>query len=55
LWRIIHGEVDALAPKVAVVLIGTNDIGWLNRTAADTVTGIGAVVAELAGKDGCGS
>ena len=47
LWRIMHGEIDGIAPKAAVVLIGTNDIGWLRRTAADTVAGIDAVVAEL--------
>jgi lysophospholipase L1-like esterase len=47
LWRIMHGEIDGITPKVAVILIGTNDIGWLHRTAADTVAGIDAVVAEL--------
>jgi lysophospholipase L1-like esterase len=47
LWRITHGEIDGLAPKAAVVLIGTNDIGWLARTAADTVAGIDAIVTEL--------
>ena len=47
LWRIMHGEIDGIVPKVAVILIGTNDIGWLRRTAADTVAGIDAVVAEL--------
>jgi lysophospholipase L1-like esterase len=47
LWRIIRGEIDGIAPKAAVILIGTNDIGWLHRTAADTVAGIDAVVAEL--------
>jgi lysophospholipase L1-like esterase len=47
LWRIMHGEIDSIAPKVAVILIGTNDIGWLHRTAADTVIGIDAVLAEL--------
>ena len=41
------GEIDGIAPKAAVILIGTNDIGWLHRTAADTVAGIDAVVAEL--------
>ena len=47
LWRIMHGEVDSIAPKVAVILIGTNDIGWLSGTAADAVAGIDAIVAEL--------
>jgi lysophospholipase L1-like esterase len=47
LWRIMHGEIDAIAPKVTVILIGTNDIGWLHQTVADTVAAIDAVVAEL--------
>jgi lysophospholipase L1-like esterase len=47
LWRIMHAEIDSIAPKVAAILIGTNDIGWLHRTAADAVAGIDAVVAEL--------
>jgi lysophospholipase L1-like esterase len=47
LWRIMHGEIDGIAPKVALTLIGTNDIGWLHRSAADAVAGIDAVVAEL--------
>jgi lysophospholipase L1-like esterase len=47
LWRIMNGEIDGIAPKVAIVLIGTNDIGWLSLAAADTVAGIHAVLAEL--------
>ncbi len=47
LWRIMHGEVERIDPKVAVTLIGTNNIGWLSGTAADTVAGIDAVVSEL--------
>ncbi|KQM64476.1 acetylhydrolase [Sphingomonas sp. Leaf17] len=47
LWRLDHGEVDGLNPRVAVVLIGTNDTGRAGRTAAQTEEGIDAVVADL--------
>ena len=47
LWRIMHGEVEGIAPRVAVILIGANDIGWLSGTAAEAVAGINAVVTEL--------
>jgi lysophospholipase L1-like esterase len=47
LWRMMHGEIDSIEPKGAVVLVGTKDIGWLHKIVADTVAGIDAVVAEL--------
>jgi len=31
----MRGEIDSIEWKVAAILIGTNDIGWLHRTAAD--------------------
>lgn len=45
LWRIQHGEVDSLKPKLFVVLIGTNNM----RTNSDReiFQGIAAVVHEL--------
>jgi lysophospholipase L1-like esterase len=47
LWRLDHGEVDGLHPKVAVLLIGTNNTGYANQTAEQTEVGIDAVVARL--------
>jgi len=48
LWRLQHGEVDGIHPKVAVVLIGTNNTSQHNNhTAEQTEAGIDAVVSEL--------
>src|SRR5262245_55327135 len=46
LTRLQHGQVDGLNPKVALVLIGTNDTHH-GKTAEQTRIGIDAVVAEL--------
>jgi lysophospholipase L1-like esterase len=47
LWRLNHGEVAGLHPKVVVVLIGTNNTGWLEQTAEQTERGVDAVVTTL--------
>ena len=46
LWRLNHGEVDGIHPKVAIVLIGTNNTGH-GQSAEQTELGIDAVVARL--------
>jgi lysophospholipase L1-like esterase len=47
LWRIRNGEVAGIAPKVAVVLIGANNLGKVHWSAEDTVTGIDTIIDEL--------
>jgi lysophospholipase L1-like esterase len=47
IWRLEHGEVDGLHPKVAIVLIGTNNTGQAEQTAEQTETGIDALIANL--------
>jgi len=45
LWRLDHGEVDGIAPRVTVLLIGTNNIR--HASARDVVHGIEAVAAAI--------
>jgi lysophospholipase L1-like esterase len=47
LWRLDHGEVGALKPKVIVLLIGTNNIGITENDVDDTVRGVTAVVKKI--------
>lgn len=47
LWRLDHGEVQGLHPKLAVVLIGTNNTGYFGQTAEQTEEGIDAVVKDI--------
>jgi lysophospholipase L1-like esterase len=41
LWRIENGELDGIKPKVAVIMIGTNNVG------GDTVQGIASGVTKI--------
>jgi lysophospholipase L1-like esterase len=47
LWRLDHGNLDGLRPKVAVVLIGVNNIPDTNNTPRYVLEGVTAVVRKL--------
>jgi len=54
LWRLDHGNVDGIDPKVAVVMIGTNNSNREDNTATEIAEGVAAVVRSLRSKlPGC--
>ncbi|WP_457393768.1 GDSL-type esterase/lipase family protein [Roseateles sp. P5_E1] len=47
LWRLQHGEVDGIAPKVAVLMIGTNNTGHRAEAPERTAAGVKRLLDEL--------
>ena len=45
LWRLQHGEVGGISPKLAVIMIGTNNSG--NNTSAQIAEGVEVIVGQL--------
>lgn len=47
LWRLQHGEIDGIAPKVAVLMIGTNNTGYRGENPQTTAAGIRRLLDEI--------
>lgn len=47
LWRFDHGEIDGISPKVAVIMIGTNNTGHRQDPAEETAAGVEQIIAKL--------
>ncbi|MGM9489291.1 GDSL-type esterase/lipase family protein [Ideonella sp. YS5] len=47
LWRLQHGEIDGIAPKVTVLMIGTNNTGHRAENPETTAAGIRRLLQEI--------
>lgn len=47
LWRFDHGNLEGISPKVAVVMIGTNNFGYRQDSMEEVLEGVVAVVEKL--------
>ena len=47
IWRLQNGAIDDIQPKLAVIMIGTNNAGHREEEPAHTAAGIQRIIAEL--------
>lgn len=51
LWRLDHGNIDGIAPKLAVVMIGTNNAGHTPHQSPEDITaGVTTILERLRAK-----
>lgn len=51
LWRLDHGNIDGIAPKLAVIMIGTNNAGHTPHQSPEQIAaGVKAIVDKLRAK-----
>lgn len=50
LWRVQHGELDGIAPKVIVINLGTNNLGHKGDGPADCERGMKALIVAIRAK-----
>jgi beta-glucosidase len=50
LWRLENGNIEGIKPKLAVIMIGTNNSNNKDNTSAEIAEGIKAIVAKLRDK-----
>ena len=47
LWRLNHGEIDGISPKLAILMIGTNNSNGNDNTAEEIAVGIKAICWKM--------
>lgn len=47
LWELENIKTEAISPKAVMLMIGTNNIGWLKQTPQQAIGGIQAVLNKL--------
>lgn len=47
LWRFDNGEIDGISPKLAILMIGTNNSNKQDNTAEEIADGIKAICAKM--------